>query len=114
MCSCLDSVTKTSAYGVDLASSPFALGNRQSGPPMRRNVPENAECVQHPVGPERAYGFTEYLLFGSLDVFADRKCLIFQGAEHERALCDSGRCGFESRRPPHKIADCWVSGRSLS
>src|SRR5260370_37242570 len=53
MCSCLDSVTKTSAYGVDLASPPLLLRNRPSGPSMRRNVPENAKRVQHVLGPER-------------------------------------------------------------
>ena len=58
---CLDSVTKTSAYGVDLASPPLLLRNRPSGPSMCRNVPENAKCVQHVLGPETAYGFTECL-----------------------------------------------------
>jgi hypothetical protein len=34
--------------------------------------------------------------YPSLDVFADRKSLIFWGTGRERALCDSGCRGFES------------------
>jgi len=39
--------------------------------------------------------------------------LIFQGAEHERALCDSGCWGFESPRPPHLANKFKQLGRVL-
>src|SRR5260221_9658659 len=64
MCSCLDSVTQTSVYGVDALLPPAALGHRRSGTSMRANVPESGKCVQHFLTPRRRdYGFTEYLLF---------------------------------------------------
>jgi len=57
-----ESVTNTSAYGLDWAPLPAVLEQRSSGTSMVANVPESARRVRHFLASCRGdYGFAEQL-----------------------------------------------------
>jgi len=85
MCSCLDRVTKTSAYGLDLASPPGALEHtRRSGKFMAGKAQESGRRDQHPLRCPRGPAHTPNIAVNCFMVRGPEPSLIAGRAVHHR------------------------------